>query len=145
MELKRKKYRCERGNQGSFGIVARGQRVKGQDCWPPHWLSTGRRRSSSTCLATSMVSSRSNSWSPSSMGSLLREGHSMRHDSGGYSAHLQSCTCCLPFDMHCFNSCFSMTARIVQNLNVAITNTVAETEKLGKKLSNKVLTFSNTL
>lgn len=50
-----------------------GGKVKGQDCWPPHWLSTGLRRSSSTCLATSMVSSRSKSPSASSIESLLRQ------------------------------------------------------------------------
>lgn len=50
-----------------------GGQVKGQDCWPPHWLSTGLRRSSSTCLATSMVSSRSKSPSASSIESLLRQ------------------------------------------------------------------------
>lgn len=58
------------GRQGLFGVVT-GYRVKGQDCWPPHWLSTGRRRSSSTCLATSMVSSRSKSPSASNIESLL--------------------------------------------------------------------------
>lgn len=51
--------------------AAVGQKVKGQDCWLPHWLSTGRRRSSSTCLATSMVSSRSKSPSASNIESLL--------------------------------------------------------------------------
>lgn len=53
-----------------FDAVVSGK-VKGQDCCPPHWLSTGLRRSSSTCLATSMVSSRSKSPSASSMESLL--------------------------------------------------------------------------
>lgn len=53
-----------------FDAVMSGK-VKGQDCCPPHWLSTGLRRSSSTCLATSMVSSRSKSPSASSIESLL--------------------------------------------------------------------------
>lgn len=45
--------------------------VKGHDCCPPHWLSTGRRRSSSTCRATSMVSSKSKSPSGSSPVSFI--------------------------------------------------------------------------
>lgn len=69
------------GQVGSWDLfdVAAGQRVRGQDCWPPHWLSTGRRRSSSTCLATSMVSSRSKSPSASNIGSLLPQDRERSH------------------------------------------------------------------
>jgi len=42
-----------------------------QDCWLPHWLAIGRRSSSSTWRATSIVSSRSKSPSASKMVSLL--------------------------------------------------------------------------
>lgn len=62
--------------------------VKGHDCWPLHWLSTGRRRSSSTCLATSMVSSRSKSPSASSMESPLPQ-DTERHNSHRLPAQQQ--------------------------------------------------------
>ena len=53
------------------GFYLEGSGGEGHDCWPLHWLSIGLLSNSSTCLATSMVSSRSKSPSASSMESLL--------------------------------------------------------------------------